>query len=71
MIKRCKKEVTERTRVITAKITIIEEVRNGDETAKMTKKEKMAAMEEKIKKALKADDVTVSNVQDFLLTKGE
>lgn len=63
------KPVTERTRVITAKITIIETVKSNDKTTKMTKKEKMQHMSEKLKKALKADDVSVSNVQDFLLEK--
>ena len=47
----------------------IEDVKKNDPTANMTKKEKIAAMQEKIKKVLKADDVRVSNVQDFLLNK--
>lgn len=59
----------ERTRVISAKITIIEQVSPEEATRKVTKKEKMELMSAIIKKALKADDVQVINVQDFLLEK--
>ena len=69
MFWKTKKTSIERTRVITAKITIIESITADEANSKITKKEKMQAMEEQIKKALKADDVKVSNVQDFLLDK--
>lgn len=59
--------VTERTRIITAKITIIDTVKPGE--AALTRDEKKKQMAAQIKKALKADDVNVSNVQDFLLSK--
>lgn len=59
----------ERTRVITAKITIIEQITPEAANEKVTKKEKMEILSSTLKKALKADDVQVSNVQDFLLDK--
>lgn len=56
----------ERTRIITAKITIIE--KNYEKKKEpATKKELMKHLEEKLKKSLKADDVSVSKVQDFIL----
>ena len=59
----------ERTRVITAKITIIEQITPEAANEKVTKKDKMEILSNTLKKALKADDVKVSNVQDFLLEK--
>lgn len=54
----------ERTRVITEKITIVE---------KNTKEEVIdkKAIADTLKKKLKADDVQVNNVKDFLLTPNE
>ena len=66
--KKAEKKI-ERTRVITTKITIIEQLPPELANEKVTKKEKMEIMSATIKKALKADDVQVSNVQDFLLDK--
>lgn len=67
MAKKNETNGTERTRIITAKITIIEKVCKNDKTGSMTRQEKKQFMSEKLKKALKADDVQVSNVQDFLM----
>lgn len=54
----------ERTRVITAKITIIE--KNAKE--KMIDKKAIA---DALKKKLKADDVQVNSIKDFILTDKE
>lgn len=56
----------ERTRVITAKITIIEKD-FGKKKEPATKKELIAHLEGKLKKTLKADNVSISKVQDFIL----
>lgn len=53
-----------RTRVITAKITIIE--KNAKE--KMIDKKSIA---DTLKKKLKADDVQVNSIKDFILTDKE
>ena len=67
MKKKEKVPTTERTRVITAKITIVDTVKSDEKIlTKNEKKDQMAAL---IKKALNADDVSVSNVQDFTLLK--
>lgn len=54
----------ERTRIITAKITIIE--KNKKEEA-IDKK----AIADALKKKLKADDVQVNSIKDFILTDKE
>lgn len=60
------KQVNERTRIITAKITIIDkDYKKKKEPA--TKKELIAHLEGKLKKTLKADNVSISKVQDFIL----
>ena len=56
----------ERTRIITAKITIIE--KNYDKKKEPADKKELAKhLGEKLKKTLKADDVSVTKVQDFIL----
>ena len=69
MAKKNVKNGTERTRIVTAKITIIERDDLNDISASMTKECKKAYMAKRIKEALNADDVQVSNVQDFLMAK--
>lgn len=54
----------ERTRVITAKITIVE--KNAKEET-IDKK----AIADALKKKLKADDVQVNSIKDFILTDKE
>lgn len=64
------KNTTERTRVITATITIIETVEKGDKSLEAAnKKETMKQVADAIKAKLDADDVHVSSVKDFLLDK--
>lgn len=65
--KKSTKKSSERTRIITAKITLIEKISDNEKDSKMSKKEKMAEMEKQLKKSLNADNVKVSNVQDFIL----
>lgn len=58
----------ERTRVITAKITIIEKIKKEEAIDKK-------AIADALKKKLKADNVQVNSIKDFILTpdkkKGE
>ena len=69
-MKKTNKTTTERTRVITATITIIEKVKKGDNSSDpANRKETMKAVADSIKKQLKADDVQVKSVKDFLLEK--
>lgn len=64
------KNTTERTRVITATITIIETVEKGNKSSEaVNKKETMKQVADAIKSKLNADDVQVSSVKDFLLEK--
>ena len=54
----------ERTRVITAKITIIEKIKKEEAIDKK-------AIADALKKKLKADDVQVNSIKDFILTDKE
>ena len=54
----------ERTRVITAKITIIEKIKKEETIDKK-------AIADALKKKLKADDVQVNSIKDFILTDKE
>jgi hypothetical protein len=62
-----KNKKTERTRIVTAKITIIEKI--DDKPAELTKKEEMKLLAKKLKLKLKADDVQVTEMKDFLIDK--
>lgn len=54
----------ERTRIITAKITIIEKIKKEEAIDKK-------AIADALKKKLKADDVQVNSIKDFILTDKE
>lgn len=54
----------EKTRIITAKITIIEKIKKEETINKK-------AIADAIKKKLKADDVQVNSIKDFILTDKE
>lgn len=54
----------ERTRIITAKITIIEKIKKEETIDKK-------AIADALKKKLKADDVQVNSIKDFILTDKE
>ena len=54
----------ERTRIITAKITIIEKIKKEEAIDKKV-------IADALKKKLKADDVQVNSIKDFVLTDKE
>jgi hypothetical protein len=58
----------ELTRIITAEITMI---RKGEERDFRTKEESKAAWERALKRETRADDIKVTNVQDFIIDKPE
>lgn len=63
------KTLTERTRVVTVDITIIEKLEPGDESLRMGKDETKKLVAEEIKAKLDADDVQIVRLKDFVMTK--
>ena len=57
--------MSEKIRIITASITIVE--KDYKKKDSKSKKELTKQLEEELKKTLKADSVSVSNVQSFIL----
>lgn len=57
--------MSEKIRIITASITIVE--KDYKKKGSKSKKELTKQLEEELKKTLKADSVSVSNVQSFIL----
>lgn len=67
MAKKLKKNEVERTRVITAKITIVERMNKDDGSLLLDKNEIKKLVGNDICEKLNADDVTVTDVKDFIL----
>lgn len=63
------KTLTERTRVVTVDITIIEKLEPGDKSLRMGKEETKKLVAEEIKAKLDADDVQIVRLKDFVMTK--
>ena len=63
MKKQTKKNTIERTRVITAQITVIDNLSSEEEAVSKD------ILADEIKKKLNADDVVVTKVKDFILEK--